>query len=89
MRATTFLIALALVSAVAAPAAAQSVDVRVKGDTQAIREVTAEIREALREALGPDMRRDIQREITSASRSAALRRFAASSSFSRSVPRMW
>ena len=71
MRATTFLIALALVSAVAAPAAAQSVDVRVKVDTQAIREVTAEIREALREALGPDMRRDIQREITSASREIA------------------
>lgn len=71
MRVITTLTALALVGAVTAPAAAQSVDVRVKVDTQAIREVTTEIREALREAFGPEGRREMQREITSASREIA------------------
>jgi len=71
MRGTTFLTALALVSAVAAPATAQSVDVRVKVDTQTIRDVTQDIRDALREAFGPEVRREIQREVTSASREIA------------------
>jgi len=71
MRGTTFLTALALVSAVAAPATAQSVDVRVKVDTQTIRDVTQDIRDALREAFGPEVRREIQREVTSASRDIA------------------
>jgi DUF4097 and DUF4098 domain-containing protein YvlB len=71
MRVTTGLTALALVGVVAAPAAAQSGDVRVKVDTQAIREVTADIREAILEAFGPEVRREIQRDITSASRDIA------------------
>jgi DUF4097 and DUF4098 domain-containing protein YvlB len=71
MHAKQILTAVLLVGVVTTPAAAQPVDVRVKVDTQAIREVTADIREAIREAFGPEVRREIQREITSASRDIA------------------
>lgn len=50
---------LALITATAVPALAQTVDVRVKVDTKAIQEVTREVREAVREAFGPEFRRDI------------------------------
>lgn len=53
------LAAAALITATAAPALAQNVDVRVKVDTKAIREATREVREAVREAFGPEFRRDI------------------------------
>ena len=43
------LAAAALITATASPAAAQSVDVRVKIDTKAIQEATREVREAVRE----------------------------------------
>jgi DUF4097 and DUF4098 domain-containing protein YvlB len=53
------LAAAALITATAAPAGAQNVDVRVKVDTKAIQEATREVREAVREAFGPEFRRDI------------------------------
>jgi len=53
------LAAAALITATASPAAAQSVDVRVKIDTKAIQEATREVREAVREAFGAEFRRDI------------------------------
>jgi len=71
MHAKQILTALLLIGVGAAPVTAQPVEVRVKVDTQAIREVTADIREALREAFGPEMRREMQREISSASREIA------------------
>lgn len=59
------LAAFVLIGAITTPAAAQTVDVRVKVDTQTIREVTREvsqeIRDAMREVFGPDVRRDIAR----------------------------
>lgn len=61
------LAAAALITITAAPALAQSVDVRVKVDTKAIREATREVREAVRDAFGPEFRRDI----TSAAREVA------------------
>lgn len=69
------LAAFVLIGAITTPAAAQSVDVRVKVDAQAIREVTREvsqeIRVVMREVFGPEMRRDIQRDIAGASRDIA------------------
>lgn len=69
------LAAFVLIGAITTPAAAQTVDVRVKVDTQAIREVTREvsqeIRDVMREVFGPEMRRDIQRDIAGASRDIA------------------
>lgn len=69
------LAAFVLIGAITTPAAAQTVDVRVKVDTQAIREVTREvsqeIRDAMREVFGPELRRDLQRDLTSASRDIA------------------
>lgn len=53
------LAAFVLIGAITTPAAAQTVDVRVKVDTQMIREVSQEIRDAMREVFGPDVRRDI------------------------------
>lgn len=53
--------ALLLIGAIATPAAAQTVDVRVKVDTHAIRE-------ALNEVFGPEFRRDLQRDLVDASR---------------------
>lgn len=70
------LTALVILSGVAIPASAQPIDVRVndvrvKVDTQAIREVTADIREALHDAFGPEFRRELQRDVTNASREIA------------------
>jgi len=66
------LAAVLLVAVGAAPAMAQpNVDVRVRVDTQVIRDVAQEIREAMREVFGPEFRRDIQREVSNASREIA------------------
>lgn len=69
------LTAFALIGAITTPAAAQSVDVRVKVDTQTIREVTREVslelRDVMREVFGQEFRRDLQRDIASASRDIA------------------
>jgi DUF4097 and DUF4098 domain-containing protein YvlB len=51
MHVKQILTALVIVGVAAAPASAQPVEVRVKVDTQAIRDVAQEIREAMREAL--------------------------------------
>lgn len=78
MKVRLFLPALVLAGVVATPASAQPVDVRVKIDTHAIRDVAQEIREALREVFGPEMRLDLQREISSVTReiSSATREIA-------------
>lgn len=65
------LTALVMIGTIAAPAAAQVVDVRVKVDTQAIREATEHIREALRDAFGPEIRMDLRHEIASVTRDVA------------------
>jgi hypothetical protein len=65
----TALVVISAIGTIAAPASAQVVDVRVKVDTQAIREATEEIREALREVFGPEMRREmtgLSREVAAA-----------------------
>ncbi len=60
MHVTRVLTALALVGVVAVPASAQSVDVRVKVDTQAIREVTEDIREAVYDYVETFLRSDLE-----------------------------
>jgi len=52
----------AVLGITATPALAQ-VDVRVKVDTKAIREVAEEVREAVRAALGPDFQRDLNHAV--------------------------
>jgi len=52
----------AVLGLTAIPAAAQ-VDVRVKVDTKAIKEVAEEVREAVRSALGPDFQRDLNHAV--------------------------
>jgi len=61
----------ALITVVAAPVAAQPVDVRVRVDTQAIRDVTEELRTVLRDVFGPEMRQELRHELSSASRDLA------------------
>jgi hypothetical protein len=60
-----------MVVAMAAPAAAQNSDVRVRIDTEAIREAAEEIRAAMREAFGPDFRIELQRDVRSVTRDVA------------------
>lgn len=58
----------ALLAAGATPALAQPVDVRVRIDTEAIRDVADEIRRAVREALGPETRMELRHELSMAAR---------------------
>src|SRR5690606_833826 len=60
-----------LFAVAATPVAAQPVDVRVRVDTQAIREVTDELRTVLREVFGPEMRHELRHELSSAGRDIA------------------
>ncbi len=55
----------------AAPVAAQPVDVRVRVDTQAIREVAEELRIVLRDVFGPELQQELRHELSSASRDIA------------------
>jgi hypothetical protein len=63
--------AICMVAVMAAPAAAQNSDVRVRVDTEAIREAAEEIRSAMREAFGPDFRLELHRDVRSATRDVA------------------
>ncbi len=71
MRTLTRLALVAAVTLVATPAAAQTADVRVRVDTQAVREVTQELREVFRELFGPETRLELQRELRGLSRELA------------------
>lgn len=61
----------ALVGASVTPAFAQPVDVRVRIDTEAIREAADEIRRAMREAFGPETRLELRHELSMATREIA------------------
>lgn len=77
MKTWHILAAAVIIGTTAAPASAQTIDVRPGGDiriridTQAIREASEEIREAMREAFGPHTRLELQREIGSFTRELA------------------
>lgn len=73
MNARTIRIAVigALFAVAVTPVAAQPVDIRVRVDTEAIREVTEELRTVLREVFGPEFRQELRHELTSASRDIA------------------
>lgn len=62
------LAAVTILGAAPARAHAQPIDVRVKVDTQAIRDVTEEIRRAMREVFGPEFRMELNRELSSVTR---------------------
>ncbi len=66
--AITSLAAIVILGATAGAAQAQPIDVRVKVDTQAIREATEEIRRAMREVFGPELRMELNRELSSVTR---------------------
>lgn len=65
------LAALAALTVIATPAAAQTADVRIRIDTQAIREAAEEARIVLREVLGPELRLELQHGLNSLSRDLA------------------
>lgn len=71
MRTLSRLALAAAVTLVAVPADAQTADVRVRVDTQAIREATQELREVFRELFGPETRVELQRELRGLSRELA------------------